>query len=194
MLSRVELTWNSLELSFWCSDFCIFTVCSFLSDLLLGFNGLKLGPTFIDRWWLGPVWYSKNKNGLKSQNFFILVLTQQFTSFVRLDKCIAFFLPVPSSVEEYLPVYKAVVRIQMKFCTCEALCEMEGNIQICGVGSMIVITIAQGQVKRKSGSPGLVTLSSISLLVLPSLMHTCYEQMNSDCTCLRVCTSGLQEE
>lgn len=58
--------------------------------------------------------------------------------------------------------YKAVVRIRMKFCTCEVLCEMEGSIQICGVGSVIVITITQGQVKRKSGSPGLVTLSNIS--------------------------------
>ena len=152
MLSRVELTWNSLELSFWCSDFCIFTVRSFLSDLLLGFNGLKLGPTFIDRWWLCPAWYSKTKNGLKSQNFLILVLTQQFTSFVRLDKCIAFFLPVSSSVEEYLTClyYKVVVRIKMKFCTCEVLCEMEGNIQICGVGSMIVTTITQKKVKVKS--------------------------------------------
>ena len=38
----------------------------------------------------------------------------------------------------------------MKFCTCEVLCEMEGNIQICGVGSVIVITITQKKVKVKS--------------------------------------------
>ena len=52
-------------------------------------------------------------------------------------------------------------------------------------------TITQGWVKRKSCSPGLVPLSSISLLVLPLLMHTCYKQMNCNCTCLCVCTSGL---
>ena len=45
--------------------------------------------------------------------------------------------------------YKVVVRIEIKFCTCEVLCEMEGSLQICsGVGG-IVITITQGQVKRK---------------------------------------------
>ena len=52
----------------------------------------------------------------------------------------------------------------MKFCMGTVLCEIERRYtNLGGVGSIVVITVTQGQVKRKSGSLGLVALDSAAI-------------------------------